>query len=123
MGADLNFINIHASDKLIAMDTEVSMTYSNTMSVLAPLGYQLDGDGCLFDLPVEELAKACDLFLASELPTLVDNGTLPEVEQGEAGATIIHCGRREGYIVEKVKLIKIACEEARSKGATHAYIC
>lgn len=118
MGAGLHFINTVASDKNILVDTEINMTYSNCQSVLAVLGYQLDGEGSLFDLPVAELKKSAELYLTSDLGELVDQGT-PTTQDG----IVIHCGRSVGYITGRVQEIKFACEEAQSKGATHAYFC
>lgn len=119
MGASLNFINKNAHDKTIPIDTELSFTYSNCNAILHALGYEgLDEEGCLFDLDVQELAAACLRFVNSEMPQLVDNGIEP-TQQGN----VIHCGRREGYLLNRVTTMSIACEEARSKGATHAYFC
>lgn len=91
------------------------MSNSNTRMVLSALGFSPDFE----DEPgfsIDEFEKAVDLYLTSELGTLIDNG----VELVQRG-NVVDCGRRSGYITEKVQEMKPLIAQAREKGLDYVY--
>jgi hypothetical protein len=119
MSASLHFSN-NNSDSYIRTDEELNMSNSNAMAVLSALG--LDAD--FWDAPakpIEELEQAISFYLNSEIASLVDGGTDTLIQSNPNSATMIFCGRREGYITEKVKIAEQCVKEAKGKGATKYY--
>jgi hypothetical protein len=119
MSASLHFSNDN-SDSYIRTDEELNMSNSNAMAVLSALGL----DSNFWDAPaapIQELSKAIELYLASEIASVIDNGTETLIKSNQNGATMIYCGRREGYITEKVLIAQQCVKEALGKGATKYY--
>ena len=48
-----------------------------------------------------------------------DAGELSSVDNEPSKATFIHCGRREGYLNERLHSLVVMAEKAKSQGATH----
>lgn len=106
----------------IAEDLEVAMTYSNTGVVLNALGYEFDHENCMSEvMTVQEVWAACNLFLQSDMAELVDHGRPVCTGVGAAGATWIDCGRREGYIADKVERIRDALAQGMLQGGMFCY--
>lgn len=85
---------------------EVNVSNNNGFAILTELGIEADYCGSIAATELRERAL-CALGFASaaEVPG--------NVSQGEGGATIIDCGRREGYMPERIgSLLELAtlCE-------------
>jgi hypothetical protein len=98
----------------------LNMSNGNAVAFLAALGLDTD----FWDAPsmqVREFEAACRRFLTSDLPDYVDRGT-PTVTHAKPGcATIVQCGRPEGYMVMRVSMALRLTGEAIAKGATHCH--
>lgn len=128
MSANLLFIDRHVlvSPSLtgtphpLAVDLgesgEFNVSNSNAKALLSALGYEYTQSGSE-DIPIRELWAACERFLKSDLATILDGGTRPKVL-----GNWTTCGRRDGYLTEKITTIKTLCEVAIQLNATHAYL-
>lgn len=100
----------------------LNMANGNASAFMAALGL----DTNFWDapqMPINEFADACRRFLTSDLPDYVDRGT-PTVTHAKPGcATVIACGRPEGYMTMRVSLALRLTGEAIARGATHCYFC
>jgi hypothetical protein len=92
---------------------EVNMSNRNAADVLAALGHCLDCDNTQ-TFTLQGLWADCNAYLTSEL-ALVSDMSLATVQDGNT----IECGRREGYVTERIKQIKATLEWAmlNSQGA------
>lgn len=90
-------------------------TGTNTGAVLFALGFPFE-NGDSGEIQVRELWAATGRFLQSEMAVVVDGGKAT-VQTGNW----IEGGRREGYLVEKITIIRAHCEAAMTLNATHAY--
>jgi hypothetical protein len=104
------------------INSGLNMANSNASAFLAALG--LDPNFWESDpAPISELADAIRLFN----PEFVDGGTetVESQEQNSFGQPVgpkmIQCGRRPGYMTEKVELARQAVDRALARGATHFY--
>lgn len=114
MSASLHFSNDNPGS-YVRTDEELNMSNSNASAVLSALGL----DSNFWDAPakpIEELEQAISFYLNSEIASFLDRGTA-----STAKGSWIDCGRREGYITEKVKIAEQCVKEAKGKGATKYY--
>lgn len=102
--------------ELVREDLELNMGGRNTYAVLAALGFEIQ-DGGSDQIQIRELWAASVRYLDSDMASLVDNG----FRARNLSNNFIECGMREGYVTEKVNLIKSYCELAMQANATHAY--
>lgn len=141
MSASLYFSNHHKNTtyvhdgvayncpERVKPEDELNMANGNARHFLSALGLDPDFEEAP-QIQVREFEAACRRYLSSELGALIDQGT-PTVESRggvvegiDCGkALVIHCGRREGYLEEKVALALRLCADAIPKGATHVYFC
>lgn len=109
------------SFRFVAMENDdaiINMTESNVMAVLTALGFNSDLEG---PLPSpQEFWAACERYLTSDIACLVDSGA-EAVEIRTNGATIVECGRRPGYITEKVTLLRDRLASAMLLGCDRCY--
>ena len=100
---------------------DLNMSEGNSWSVLTALGFgreEFDGN---FLLP-QEIHAACQRFLTSDLPAYIDGGVAPtRTDTDGRGATVIHCGRREGYLEHRVRIILEQSSAAMLAGARRCY--
>lgn len=88
--------------------TELNVSNVNARDLLAFLGLDLEGDND--DLYGQILAKDLEVLCRRRLMVASVKGNDPALPTTEEG-NFINCGRGEGYLVEKTKvLLKIAQE-------------
>lgn len=99
-------------------DTGINVSNSNFSAIMNALG--LDSQQGCGQLPLVEFKEALQRYLSSDIKEYVDGGLRPVKEKG-TGATFIFCGRREGYITEKVQRLLVAIQIAESNGKDLIY--
>ena len=100
----------------------LNMANGNAAAFMAALGLDTD----FWDAPpmeIGEFESACHRFLTSDLPDYVDRGIATETYAKEGCATIVRCGRPEGYMVMRASIALRLTREAIARGATHCYFC
>lgn len=119
MSATLHFINI---DKLVCLpgQEDINMSNANARLVLTALGFPPNFEDC-DPLTPQELLEACDLYLTSEIASVVDTGRETTRSRGTSGCTLTFCGQEAGYITRRVESIKEQCELAQLAGADKCY--
>jgi len=112
MSATLTFFD-SKKNRTVGND-DFNVSNSNAAAILASLGLPLDCDSP----PIEiiEFEKSLCRFLDSEIPSIVDCG-----KDAVQNSNWIDCGRREGYLTEKITLALELTRKARMNGATCAY--
>lgn len=112
MSATLTFFNAR-KNQIVGSD-DFNVSNSNAAAILAALGLPLDSDAP----PIEiiEFENSLCRFIDSDMRHFVDRGT--ETFQKD---NWIFCGRREGYLIEKISLALDMTRHARLNGATCAY--
>lgn len=125
MSASLNLYKNNADGTFggfveVTEELEVNMANMNALAVVTALGFNFE-DFCIGG-EIEEIIKACDLYLTSELGELVDNGR-PTTESLDHGVRVVYCGIEAGYIRERVEQIKAAALMGKERGATKFSIC
>ncbi len=102
---------------------EVNMSNANARVVLAALGFNPDfdgsenNDGGLEPVQVREMWAACVRFQTSPDAAAVMDGGMKVVHNGR----VMDCGRRPGYITERVGQMRAALEYSMEHGAKVAY--
>ena len=92
---------------------EFNVGNANARDICSALGFSRNFEEISFE--VSDLQGACERFLNSEIASLIDGEREPE-----QFGNVIKCGRRAGYLTEKVEAILEATIEATRLGATHA---
>lgn len=126
MSASLYFIQASNHDNWLG--SEINMSNRNASLVISALG----GDPNFWDAPrgsTAELISACELYLNSEIASVIDNGiatkvTPPDDQYGiGTGCTMIECGIRPGYISDRVREILSEARENLAEGRDEYYWC
>ncbi len=128
MSANLCFVNKHIIETKtfengesvrfspqIELNTELNVSNSNASTILAALGFNPNFE-CAPDIQVREFEAALNRFISSEISGLIDGG-----KSLTQSGNVIDCGRRAGYVGEKIQIMLKMTEAAILKGATHVY--
>jgi hypothetical protein len=94
----INFYLITPDDEFVREDLSVNMANANAFRMLETLGYR-NPDYCGELTPVDLLGR---VLTALGLEPL-DEGRPWTEERSEGGATMIDCGRRPGYIQDRLR--------------------
>jgi len=113
MSANLNFFD-QKKNRLVRVG-EFNVTNDNASLILAAIGLNPDYDHFAGTEIIEFETSLCQ-YLDSDIAQFVDCGR-DSVNHGN----VMDCGRREGYLTEKVTLALDYTRKARMRGATHAY--
>jgi hypothetical protein len=100
---------------------DCNMSNSNARAVLSALGLPTSFEEETM-LP-QELYAACERYLTSEIAEVIDHGTDSYEDSAPGSCTMIMCGRRPGYLTDRVTQIKKLCAEAMLAGAIRCYFC
>ena len=116
MSASLNFKL--ANGEWVPSDFNVGN--ANCRAILAALGLSTDFEN---DPPIaiEDFKSALRLYLTSEIAEVVDGGVEPTEDSKPGCATMIHCGRREGYITDNVERLVIELFKVQHLEVSHVY--
>lgn len=90
---------------------EVQMSNTNAFRLLEVLG--VVGEQWCGEFDPEDLLGR---ILVAQAVYPGDPGALPETSHGAQGATLIYCGRRAGYVEEKLEALVGVVEHAQSHG-------
>lgn len=125
MSADIYFTNQNADcpeKRFLRVDVPFNFSNSNASHFLSVLGF----DPKFWDadfIPMTEMEEACNRHLTTADAEEFADAAKPTTQwQGSGGCTIISCGRPEGYVAERCRLLLLCIEEAREQGATHIYL-
>jgi hypothetical protein len=124
MSASIHFTN--AVQGYVRTDAELNMSNSNASAFLAVLGFDPNFNNSPV-IPLPEFEAALLRFQQSEIAQFVDRGSETTVAQcvnelaEVIGATIVSCGRREGYFSTRVEDALECVKEAKGKSATAVY--
>lgn len=121
MSANLTFSNANKMQtfsfgeaaSMVAVSRELNVSNSNAAHILTALGFDPNFNNAE-PIQVWEFDAAINRFFKSDIAEVID-GEKPSVRQGN----IIDCGRREGYLTDRIEVCRIMTEEAINKGATH----
>lgn len=105
---------------LLEIDVLMNFSESNIAHFLSCLGF----NPRYYDQPpiaLGEFLNACNLYLSSEMESVVDTGKDTVTVKGEKGCTMIHGGRPEGYVRDRVSRLLPFVQLAVNQGATHVY--
>lgn len=91
-------------------ENQINMANGNAAMVLEALGYEYDNCGAVDSA---DLVRRCIKFLNT---AEIDRGETPSESQEPGKCRVINCGRREGYLQEKITLIRDLALEASRKG-------
>lgn len=112
-------ISIYFNSKTkTAIDSGINMSNGNFVAVANALGIQFDWD--MPPMDIHKFIDAMNRYLKSEIDKYVDNGVEPT--RDESG-NVMDCGRREGYITERVVQVLNVTIHAQLKGAHEVYFC
>jgi hypothetical protein len=98
------------TNRTVEMENELNFSNSNAADLCRELGIKIDGGCAMGD--IETLISSCFQFVNNPSRRNLANQEVPTFESGN----FVDCGRREGYIEEKIKLIYAAAVNARKLG-------
>lgn len=97
-------------------ELDMNLTHRNMRDVLNAVGYELDEDGLLVD--IQQFIRAVTLWRTTNLTT-ESPGLDASILKAPGRAAVIDCGRRPGYINDKIQQAGQIAVEGRQRGATH----
>lgn len=127
MGMGLYIVDPHTPPQFIdfgdgpvavtsGIDTGIHMSGTNAVKTMEELGFAYNQADCTFEeFNAGQLLEACCKWLNSPAPIIADGGVAATIEN-ETGVTFIHCGRRPGYLAERITEIRDAALKAIGLG-------
>lgn len=97
----------------------LNVSNTNARSIAASLVLSFD-DGEMLPVPIDAVLARCHAFLRNTLGK-PDVGVAPRVIEGSRGATMIDCGRPEGYLQARIRSLMDVARAGKARGATHIY--
>lgn len=102
-------------------DAGMNLSNANADALFAALGLPLDAEEGAGDFAIDAVIAACIRWTA-KANFVATPEIAPSVSRassgGTLGATMIDCGRREGYLNDKVAALHRLAVEGRKRGAT-----
>lgn len=96
---------------------DINLCNTNARDVSRSLGMNIDATyGDVEPMQIGEFINRCTNFLRARMGHL-DPGIPPSEEQDEAGPSVVFFGREEGYLTNRVALIKRHAVLCRDAGA------
>lgn len=114
MSANCYFFN-PKTDRIIHTENELNFSNSNASDICAALGMETDFNNAA-PTTIEDFRKKCESFLSGDLKHFIDK----KIESKKDG-NWMDCGRREGYLKEKIELLLSSCLYAHLQGAKLVY--
>lgn len=94
----------------------LNMANGNAADVLEFLGYMEAAMDLAGEMPAKDIYLRCEQALASPKIETANKELVPFTEQGTGGAWLVNCGRRSGYVGEKVRQLMDLARQAGDLG-------
>jgi hypothetical protein len=112
-----------ATDEFIANpayrpDLDINLSNDNAHEVIEALGYVVE-EG-FFQAPASAFKEAIHRYLQRGIGK-IDPGIDAKIDAAPDRMTMIHCGRREGYLAQTMHRLAVMVDEGIRRGATIIY--
>lgn len=97
----------------------LNVSNTNARAIATSLVLAFD-EGEMPPVPIDTVLSRCHAFLRNTLGK-PDPGVAAVVTEGDGRATLIDCGRSEGYLQIRVKALMDLARAGQARGATHIY--